>query len=92
MTDVHEARVEAAARATFESFVSVGRSWEQFKLDDPRRADVFLADARVFLNAADKLVTVEMIAEVIDDLIDVPPRTTRLLADEIHSLLTGEGA
>ena len=39
----------------------------------------------------DNLVTVEKIAEVIDDLIDVPPRTTRLLADEIHALLTGEG-
>lgn len=38
----------------------------------------------------DNLVTVEKIAEVIDDLIDVPPRTTRLLADEIHALLTGE--
>ena len=37
-------------------------------------------------------VTVEKIAEVIDDLIDVPPRTTQILADEIHALLTGEEA
>ena len=47
------------------------------------------AEAQV--EALRELVTVEKIAEVIDDLIDVPPRTTRLLADEIHALLTGEG-
>jgi hypothetical protein len=66
MTNLHDARVEAAARELFHDPLSLGDyTWEEMVVEDKSRADLWRDDARRVLAAADAVVTVEMIAEVI---------------------------
>lgn len=63
MTNLHDARVEAAARELFHDPLSLGDyTWEEMVVEDKSRADLWRADARRVLAAADAVVTVEMIA------------------------------
>lgn len=54
MTNLHDARVEAAARELFHDPLSLGDyTWGEMVVEDPSRADLWRADARRILAAAD---------------------------------------
>lgn len=90
MTDrqdnLHTARVEAAARAL--------RDDEEFMEEVSSTLEVSWSNriASTALNAADNLVTVEKIAEVIGGRIMDGRDDALEVAAEIHTLLTGEEA
>ena len=60
MTDLNDARVEAAARALFhDPLASDDYTWEEMVAEDNSRAELWRDDARRVLAAADAVVTVD---------------------------------
>lgn len=85
MTNLHDARVEAAAKA-----IADCHNEGQFK----RYRESWIAEGRAALAAADALVTVEMIADALRSIPDAEPGDRRdpatVIAEYLHSSLFGE--
>lgn len=83
MTDVHEARVEAAARVMYDGFNGLAPdAWEH---EDMHEKSYWLTQARAALAAADAVVTVEMLATTIHDFLCEPGCEYGPEYDEAHA-------
>ena len=92
MTNLHDARVEAAARALFhDPLASDDYTWEEMVAEDNSRAELWRDDARRVLAATDAVVTVEMIAAALhgDECPDDPDDGESCSCDGNHYMRQG---